>query len=152
MVEFLLVACLLGVGLLGLGALQVATTRGGGWTRTRMDAAALAGNALEAALAEARLVWRPGAPPESGPSPLVRTYTAPEQTRWVASFSRDCRPLDDPAAGFYRVTVSRAEPVSPPRPDAPATAHAFQATVAWTEESAAAPVPGRLDLHRVITY
>jgi len=52
-VEFLLAACILGVGLLGLGALQVAAARGLACTWNRLIAATLAGNAVETALAGA---------------------------------------------------------------------------------------------------
>ena len=53
--EFLLMAVILGVGLLGLGALQVATLRARGATRVRLEALALATSCLEQALGEGRI-------------------------------------------------------------------------------------------------
>jgi Tfp pilus assembly protein PilV len=85
LVEFLLAACILGVGLLGLGTLQVAAARGLAGTWNRLIAATLAGNALETAMAGAE---------------------APRVPR-VCRFDRDGRPA---AAGpaFFTVTAARS--------------------------------------------
>jgi len=159
MVEFLLVAFILAVGLLGLGALQVATVRGGAGTRTRMTAAALATSALEAVLAEARMVFRAdGLDAQAGPdgdaAPAERSYTAPGQARWEAQFDVDGQPVTPESRAFYTVTVRRMGPAVPPPAGAPVTAREFQASVAWLEQGApaAAPVPRHLAFSRLIAY
>ncbi|MDR3671029.1 MAG: hypothetical protein P4L36_09295 [Holophaga sp.] len=83
--EFLLVACLLGVGLLGLCALQLGVVRGLGGTWIRLAALTLAGNALEPV---------PGRQePDTG----------------TERFDRNGRPTRGPS-GFFTVTVSRTPP------------------------------------------
>jgi hypothetical protein len=155
MVEFLLVAFILAVGLLGLGALQVATVRGGAGARNRMVAATLATGALESVLAEARRVWEAAAVPGPGMAPppavpLVRRFTSAETSRWLERFDRDGLPAARRDA-FYTVTVTRAEPVLPAGAGGLLAARVFQATVTWEEDAAPAP-PGRLALSRIIAY
>jgi Tfp pilus assembly protein PilV len=129
-VELLLVAFVLGVGLLGLSALQVATMRNlaGAWTR--LAAATLAGNALAGVLAEA------------GPGPRERSgkYTGAGSGPWVEWFDRNGQPATHSPA-FFTVTLTRS---------APAGARAFRATVAWVE--GAPPAPCRLSLVRLVRY
>jgi len=147
MVEFLLAAFILAVGLLGLGALQVATVAGGGGSRTRMAAAALGNNALERVLAEARLVYQ-GYAGEAEPASVDSRYTEPGLSEWVERFDRDGLPTAaDP--GFFTVTVTRSEPGGLPRSPL-AAAREFRATVVWEEGAPAARKS--LTLNRLITY
>jgi Tfp pilus assembly protein PilV len=109
--ELLLAAFILAVGLLGLGALQVATVRHGGGSWARLTALALALDALEAGSAEARLE-RPGRDPAPGSWPREQRY------------DREGRPARV-GEGWFTVTVAR-------RPG-PGATEAFRAAVAWTE-------------------
>jgi prepilin-type N-terminal cleavage/methylation domain-containing protein len=142
LVEFLLVAFILAVGLLGLGAMQVATIRGGAGAETRLTAATLASNALEERLAEARqgfLARRLPGPRE----PAALDDTAPEPGPWVARFGRDGLPTEARPA-FFTVAVTRSAQAGA------RDAFAFQATVAWAE--GAPPVPRSLTLVRLISH
>jgi hypothetical protein len=147
MVEFLLAAFILAVGLLGLGALQVATVAGGGGSRTRMAAAALGNNVLERVLAEARLVYQ-GYGLGGGSAQADPRYTEPGWSEWVERFDRDGLPTAA-EAGFFTVTVTRSEPAGLP-PSPLATVREFRATVVWAEGAPAAPKS--LTLNRLITY
>jgi hypothetical protein len=122
-VEFLLVACILSVGLLGLGALQVATVRALGGTWTRLAAATLAENALEGITADAGR----GLPTRPGP--------------WVQRFDRDGRPTAARSA-FFTVTVTRSAAGSP------APAWAYQAAATWV--GAPGSGPGSIILARLV--
>ena len=62
--EFLLAAVILAVGLLGLGGLQVASLRARGATRAQLGGLALATSALEEALGQARIHRARGGGPE----------------------------------------------------------------------------------------
>ena len=147
MVEFLLAAFILAVGLLGLGALQVATVAGGGGSRTRMAAAALGNNTLERVLAEARLVYQ-GYGLGVEPAQADPRYTEPGLSEWVERFDRDGLPTAA-ESGFFTVTVSRSEPGGL-TPSPLATAREFRATVVWEEGAPAARKS--LTLNRLITY
>jgi Tfp pilus assembly protein PilV len=135
MVELLLVALVLGVGLLGLCVLQVATVRGLAGTWTRLAAATLAHNALAGVLAEAGPV-RPGQARPAAPK-----YTAPGPGPWVERFDRNGRPTQDPSA-FFTVTVTRSVP------DPLVPVWAFQAAVVWAEGAPGAS--GRISLTRLV--
>jgi len=130
-VELLLVAFVLGVGLLGLSALQVATMRNlaGAWTR--LAAATLAGNALAGVLAEA------------GPGPRERSgkYTGAGSGPWVEWFDRNGQPATHSPA-FFTVTVTRSVP------DPLVPVWAFQAAVVWAEGAPGAS--GRISLTRLV--
>jgi Tfp pilus assembly protein PilV len=123
MVEFLVVACLLGVGLLGLGALQLGVARGLGQAWTRLAAVTLAGNALE----PVRSPLEPEADPER--------------------FDRNGQPAQG-ASGCFTVTVRRLPPADPAEPAdlaEPAGLAVVRATVTWAD-----PVPGRVSLARLV--
>jgi Tfp pilus assembly protein PilV len=117
LVEFLLVASILAVGLLGLGAMQVAALRGLAGTRTRLAAATLADNALEEMAAG------------PGPSPAARGGP------WVRRFDRNGQPAAS-ASAFFTVTVTGS---APDAPDAPAQVRTYRATVTWVEDAGSAP-------------
>jgi hypothetical protein len=151
-VEFLLVAFILAVGLLGLGAMQVATVRGGAGAETRLTAATLANNTLEEILAEARQVFlaRRGQDP---PGPAALKYTVPGPGPWVLRFARDGQPAPgggDAQPAFFTVAVTRSAPGGHAVLDTFAAAREFRATVAWMEGTP--PVPRTLSLTRLITY
>ena len=69
LLELLLVAVILGVGLLGLLGLQVAALRGRGAARYRLGGLALASSTLEQVLGQARLGLEPVAPGGGLPGP-----------------------------------------------------------------------------------
>jgi len=121
LVECLLVAFILAVGLLGLGALQLATVRGHAAAWTRLVALNLAGNALETLQAEARV-----AAPAADPGPRL------------ARFDRDGLPAAAHPA-FFAVTVTGT---------ALGTARRCRASVTWPEDG---PGSGRLTLVRLIS-
>ena len=125
-------ACILGVGLLGLAAMQAATARAQGGAGSRLTAAILAGDALEQILAEA-------GPASRNRAPGALKYTGPGAGPWVERFGRDGQPAEDRAA-FYTVTVTRSAPGAVP------AAWAFRAAVTWPER----PVPGRFSLARLV--
>jgi len=120
LVEFILVAFILAVGLLGLGRMLVATARAEAGAEARQTALNLAEAVLETIQAEAK-----GTGPASGP--------------WPLRFDRNGLPADGGRA-FFTVTVTRSAP------DGSATARLFRATVAWAE----GPAPGTLTSFRLL--
>ena len=145
LIEFLMVAFILAVGLLGLGGMQAATARAHGGAGNRMTAAILAGNALEEVLAEAGRASRARRGGEALPG--SGKYTGPGYGPWVARFGRDGRPTEARSA-FYTVTVTRTAPGTREGRDAVPAAWAFRAAVTWPEGPG--PAPGRLDLARIV--
>jgi Tfp pilus assembly protein PilV len=161
-VEFLLVAVILAVGLLGLGGLQVAAVRGGAASRSQMVALALAGDALETAAFEAAGAGRgrPGWPGQP-------RYTGPD-TRWISQHDRDGRPVRSSGPGGFSLVLTRTEAMASPEPmerraaGARAAAGVFRARVTWVEAAPVAPAPGaaagpgwrerRLALVRLIAF
>lgn len=165
LVEFLLVAVILAVGLLGLGGLEVAALRGGASSRDHMVALALAGDALEAAAFEAtgarggRRGWG-GQPRRTGPG-----------TRWISHHGRDGQPLPSSRPACFRRELTRAEvpeamaamapmdPMETPAAPSRTAAGVYRATVTWAEAAPVAPAaagqasgprPRRLALARLI--
>jgi Tfp pilus assembly protein PilV len=128
-VEFLMAAFILAVGLLGIGTLQLATVRHAAGSTARMAAATLAANALETAVAEARV--------EGGDA---RELAVPESGPTVAWFGPDGRPAEG-RPGFFVVTVTRSAPAA-------GGAREVRAAVAW--EEGAPPVRRGLALSRII--
>jgi len=164
LVEFLLVAVILAVGLLGLGGLQVAAVRGGAASRNHMVALALAGDALEAAAFEAAdaRTGRPGwggQPRCTGPG-----------TRWVSHHGRDGQPLPSSRPACFRRELTRTEApeamapmdtLEPPAAPSRTAAGVYRATVTWAEAAPVAPAAGaqasgprsrRLALARLIAH
>jgi len=121
LVECLLVAVLLAVGLLGLAGLQLATLRAQAGTRTRLVAETLAASTLERALAEVR---------QSGAG-WSGTRRCPHD--------RDGRPARGTGA-FYRVILT----ASP----GPAATLRLRATVSWT--AGQPPGPRSRSLERIV--
>jgi len=122
LVEFILVAFILAVGLLGLGRMLAATARAEAGAGARQTALNIAEGALETVQAEAK---GRGAP---APGP------------WLLRFDRDGLPADTPAA-FFTLTVTRSAP------EGATPARLFRATVAWAEGAAH---PGRLTTFRLV--
>jgi prepilin-type N-terminal cleavage/methylation domain-containing protein len=123
LVEFLVVAFILAVGLLGLGRMQLATVRAEARAEARQTALQLAEAVLETIQAEAR-----GA------------GDGPEPGRWLGRFDRDGLPAAGRPA-FFVVTVTGSAP------GGCAPARLVRASVAWAEDAAR---PGRLTLFRLI--
>lgn len=131
LVEFVLVAFILAVGLLGLGGMQVATARAEAGAGARQTALDLAEALLEQVQAEVkgRALPAPSADPAGlGPGP------------WLGRFDRDGLPAGDGPA-FFTVTVTGSAPPGP------APARLFRATAAWAEDAAR---PGRLTSFRLL--
>ena len=126
-VELLLVAFILGVGLLGIGAMQVAAVRGGGGGHARMIALGLANNALEQVQAEGRaqLLDRDAPPP-----PFRSSLDGPGT--WLATYDREGAACG-PGAPFFTVTVTREAVAA-----GAGRQGRFQASVAWLEPDQAA--------------
>jgi hypothetical protein len=141
-VELLLVAFLLAVGLLGLGALQVAVVRARAACGDRAAAAGLGNGVLESALAEARAALLAGRSADPAPTEW-RKYTDPEASRWVERFGPDGAP--GCAVPRFTVTLTRDDPAGPASGEV--QARTFQATVSWGEAGAR-----NLVLTRIISY
>lgn len=122
LVEFILVAFILAVGLLGLGGMQVATARAEAGAQARQTALNLAEGVLEAIQAEVGISGWAG--------PGLR----------LGRFDRDGLPADGRRA-FFTVTVTRSTP------DGASPARLYRATVAWAEGAAR---PGRLTTFRLL--
>ena len=122
LVEFILVAFILAVGLLGLGGMLSATVRAEAGAGARQTALNLAEGVLETIQAEAK------------------GRCAPAPGPWLLRFGRDGLSADAPAACFT-VTVTRSAP------DGVTPARLFRASVAWAEGAAH---PGRLSTFRLL--
>ena len=132
LVEFLMAAFILAVGLLGLGAMQIATTRGMAAAGARQTALGLAEAALEGAQWEARRAFRarcrqpPDAPADPGPAPRQEPF---DRDGWPAAE----RP------GFFTLSVTWSAPD-------PTPLRVVRARVSWPEPGRA----GRLELVRTV--
>jgi len=140
LVEFVVVAFILAVGLLGLGGMQVATARAEAAAGARQTALNLAEGVLEMIQAEAGRAFQArcrGLPAPRG------DCTGPAPGPWLWRFDRNGLPVDAGPA-FFTVTVTR----SAPAPGFAAT-RLFRASVGWAEQAAR---PGRLASFRLLAY
>jgi Tfp pilus assembly protein PilV len=156
MVEALMVAVILGIGLLGIAATQLTTIRGNAGSRARTVAVGLANSGLDRVLAEAKVIAMDKYlnQTQTPPFSITRTYTVDNAVPWVSTFNQDGNgTLTAAKPAFFTVTITRTALATPVPASALTHTFAFQGSVAWNEPGPGATVlPKSITLSRYVMF
>jgi hypothetical protein len=156
MVEALMVAVILGIGLLGIAATQLTTIRGNAGSRGRTVAMGLVNSGLDRVLAEAKVIAMDKYLNQSQTPTfsIAQNYTSTNNATWSIDFNQDGNDTITTAKPkFFTLTITRTALTTPVPASALTHTFAFQGSVAWSEPGPGATVlPKSVTLSRYVMY
>lgn len=156
LVEALMVAVILGIGLLGIAATQLTTIRGNADSRARTVAVGLANGGLDRVLAEAKVIAMDKYLNQSQTPTfsITQNYTATNTASWTFTFNQDGNDtLTAAKPAYFTLTINRSALTTPVPATALTHTFAFQGAVAWNEPGPGATLlPKSITLSRYVMY